>query len=106
MRGTCAAHQRRHNSNPRRYIMTKLANNVSILLARLAGASLAACAGDAPATGGDDDDGGDEPVVDDDDDVPAGPTDLNGAYTMRSKFDLAASVPGTAGEVVSVIIDA
>jgi hypothetical protein len=69
----------------------------------------AVACGTDPSTmsgGGGDDDGGGGGGGGGGDDEPLPPLDASGAYRMRSTFDLATNMPGTAGAVINSIIDA
>jgi hypothetical protein len=87
----------------------KPTNSLALVLSLVLGATAVGCGGDPSTMPGDDDGGGggggsngggggggEQPA----------PLDVTGAYTMRSTFDLATNMPGTAGEVVNTIIDA
>src|SRR5436190_21328569 len=79
----------------------KRISNLSMIFARVLGAAAAGCAADpADEAGGGGDDGGGDPGGD-----AARPLDAAGTYQLQSKLDLASSVPGTAGAVVSKIIE-
>lgn len=84
----------------------KTTNRLVLALALTLGA--AACGTD-PATmggGGGDDDGGGGGGGGGGDDEPLPPLDASGTYRVRSTFDLATNMPGTAGTVINTIIDA
>jgi hypothetical protein len=70
-------------------------------LSMLFAVTVAGCTSDTDtgADGGGGDDGGGDPAL------PV-PTTIEGSYAVQSQFDLATSVPGTAGTVVGKIIDA
>jgi hypothetical protein len=81
-----------------------LALILSLALATTAGCSAADPSdmpGDDDGQPGDGDTGGDDPPP-----APVRPLDVTGTYTIRSTFDLASNMPGTAGTVVNTIIAA
>jgi len=75
------------------------------LIAALAFALVAGCAGDAPNSGDDGDGGGGDGGGGDGGGDPTQPLDASGKYQLQSKFDLATNAPGTAGDVARAIID-
>jgi hypothetical protein len=80
----------------------KRTGHVSMIFALVLGAAATGCTAD-PADedgGGGGEDGGGDGGGD-----AARPLDAAGTYQLQSKLDLASSVPGTAGEVVSKIIE-
>jgi hypothetical protein len=85
----------------------RLALVLSLGFALALGATATGCSSD-PSTmsggggGDDDDDGGGG----DDDGGPPKPLDASGTFAMRSTFDLATNMPGTAGTVINTIIAA
>ncbi|HEY4239415.1 MAG TPA: hypothetical protein VGM88_06340 [Kofleriaceae bacterium] len=70
--------------------------------------ALAACtanqAGGSHTGSGDDD--GDDGGGDDGGDTTPTPLTIDGAYTLRSSYDLATNIPGTVGDVINTIIAA
>jgi urease alpha subunit len=81
----------------------KRINDLSTIFVLVLGAAAAGCTTEPPDAGGGLTGAGDE--VDDGDDTATTPLDAAGTYRLQSKLDLAASVPGTACEVVSKIIE-
>jgi hypothetical protein len=75
------------------------------LIAALAFAVVAGCAGEAPDGGGDDGGDGGGGGGGDGGGDPTQPLDAGGKYQLQSKFDLATNAPGTAGDVARAIID-
>lgn len=80
-------------------------NSLSLTLLLALGASVAGC---ATNTTGDDDNPGDpgDPGDGDGSDTDPVPLTAEGTYSIVSEFDIAANMPGTAGQVVNQIIDA
>jgi len=78
----------------------KRTSNLSLFFALVLGTAITGCATDPADDAGDGGDGGGDPGGD-----AARPLDAAGRYQLQSQLDLAASVPGTAGEVVNKIIE-
>jgi hypothetical protein len=81
-----------------------------VALALALGATAAGCSSDPSAMPGGDDDGGGGGSGGgggggSGNDPPPAPLDATGKYTMHSTFDIATNLPGTAGDVVSTIIE-
>lgn len=82
----------------------KTTNRFILVLALALASGAAGCATDPSGMG--DDDGGGGGGGGGDDDGPPRPLDATGRYSVRSTFDLATNMPGTAGTVVNTIIAA
>jgi hypothetical protein len=77
-------------------------SSLALVLGTALGAAATGCATDPADASGDLTGAGDEPG---DDGVTAAAPGAAGTYRLQSKLDLAASVPGTAGQVVSKILE-
>ncbi|MBC7978457.1 MAG: hypothetical protein H7138_26020 [Myxococcales bacterium] len=86
----------------------KTTNSLALVLALALGTTAAGCTADPSAMPADDDEqpGGnnDVPPTGSGGDPQPKPLEVAGTYTMRSTFDLATNMPGTAGEVVNTVI--
>jgi hypothetical protein len=79
----------------------KTTNSLVLTLAVVLGATAVGCGTDPSANPGDDDGGGSGSGS-----GGQKPLDATGTYAMHSTFDLATNMPGTAGQVVTTIIQA
>lgn len=84
----------------------KTAHRLLIALALAFSATAIGCGTDPAAMPGGGGDGSGSGSDEEPDMQPAKPLDATGKYTLRSTFDLATNMPGTAGQVINTIIAA